>query len=127
MKNFTELAARILLGHMFLLAGINKITAYAGTQGYMEAMGIPGMLLPAVIALEIAGGLAIIVGFKTHWVAYGLAGFSAVAAVLFHADFSDQMQMIMFMKNWTIAGGLLMLAVHGAGKLSLDHKLKVSM
>jgi len=123
MKKFTELFARILLAHMFLLAGFNKITAYAGTQGYMETVGIPGMLLPAVIALEIAGALAIIVGFKTRWIAYGLAGFCIVTALLFHTDFADQMQMIMFMKNWTIAGGLLMLAVHGAGDLSLDHKL----
>lgn len=122
MTKITELVARILLGHMFLLSGISKISAYTGTQGYMEAMGIPGALLPAVIGLEIVGGLALMLGIKTRLIAYGLAGFSVGAAIIFHADFSDQIQMIMFMKNWTIAGGLLLLAVHGSGELSLERK-----
>ena len=123
MNKIIELAGRVLLGHIFLLAGINKISGYEGTAGYMEAMGVPGELLPLVIILEIVGGLALIIGFKTRWAALALAGFTAVAAVLFHADFSDQMQMILFMKNWAITGGLLMVYVYGAGELSLDRKL----
>ena len=123
MEKIIELAGRILLGHIFLLAGINKISAYEGTVGYMEAMGVPGVLLPLVIVLEIAGGLAVIAGFKTKWAALALAGFTVLAAVLFHADFSDQMQMILFMKNWAITGGLLLLYVYGAGDLSVDRKL----
>ncbi len=123
MNKVIELAGRILLGHIFLLAGINKISGYEGTAGYMEAMGVPGALLPLVIVLEIAGGLALIVGFKTKWAALALAGFTVLAAVLFHADFSDQTQMILFMKNWAITGGLLMVYVYGAGELSLDRKL----
>ena len=122
MSKFAELAGRVLLGHIFLLAGISKITAYEGTLGYMEAMGAPGILLPAVILLEIVGGLMVIVGFKTRVVASALAGFSIVAAVIFHADFSDQIQMILFMKNISIAGGLLLLVAHGSGKLSIDNK-----
>jgi putative oxidoreductase len=123
MNNIIELAGRVLLGHIFLLAGINKISSYEGTAGYMEAMGVPGMLLPLVIILEIVGGLALIIGFRTKWAALALAGFTVLAAVLFHADFSDQMQMILFMKNWAITGGLLLVYVYGAGELSLDRKL----
>jgi putative oxidoreductase len=112
--------ARILIAHIFLLSGLGKIGNYAGTQAYMEAMGAPGMLLPLVILLEVVGGLALIIGWQTRWAAFALAGFSIVAAVMFHADFADQMQMIMFTKNVAIAGGLLLLAAHGAGYFSLD-------
>ncbi len=69
MEKYTNLAGRILLAHIFLLAGINKITGYSGTQGYMEAMGVPGMLLPLVIILEIGGAVALIVGCQTRWAA----------------------------------------------------------
>ena len=124
MDKMTELLGRVLLGHIFLLAGINKIGGYESTQGYMEAMGVPGILLPLVIVLEVAGGLAIIVGFKAKWLAYALAGFSVVAGLIFHADFGDQTQMILFMKNMSIAGGLLLLATHGSGEWSLDAKLR---
>ena len=120
MRNYSLVAGRILLAAIFLLAGFNKIGGYAGTQGYMESMGVPGMLLPLVIVLEVGGGLAIIAGWQTRWVAYALAGFTILAGVLFHMDFSQQMQMIMFMKNLAIAGGLLILAEQGPGSLSLD-------
>jgi len=124
MTNLIELLARLFLGHIFLLAGINKIGAgYAGTAGYMDSVGVPGGLLPAVIALEIIGGLLVIVGFKVKWAAYALAGFTLVAAVIFHSNLADQMQMILFMKNISIAGGLMLLSVHGAGMLSVDSKL----
>lgn len=122
MQQNVNLIGRILIGHIFLLAGFNKVGNYAGTQAWMEAMGVPGALLPLVIALEIGGALAIILGWKTRWAAVALAGFSVIAAALFHADFADQMQMIMFMKNLAIAGGLLLLAANGAGALSLDER-----
>ena len=123
MDKVIELAGRLLLGHIFLLAGINKISAYQGTSGYMEAMGVPGMLLPLVIILEIGGGLALIIGLWTRWAALALAGFTVIAAILFHADFTDQTQMILFMKNWAITGGLLLVYVYGAGQISMDRKL----
>jgi putative oxidoreductase len=123
MDKVIELAARVLLGHIFLLAGINKVSAYEGTSGYMEAMGVPGMLLPLVIILEILGGLALIIGFRARWAALALAGFTVLAAILFHADFADQTQMILFMKNWAITGGLLLVYVYGAGEISLDRKM----
>lgn len=120
MDKMINLVARILLSHIFILAGVNKISGYAGTQGYMESMGVPGMLLPLVIILEIGGGLAILAGWQTRIAAYVLAGFTVLAAILFHSNLGDQMQMIMFMKNFAITGGLLLLAVNGAGAMSLD-------
>lgn len=122
-QNGVNLVARVLLAHIFLLAGINKITGYAGTQSYMESMGVPGALLPIVILLEVGGATALIAGFQTRLVAGALALFCVSTAVLFHTNFADQTQMIMFMKNLTMAGGLLMVVAYGAGALSVDAKL----
>ena len=121
MEKYTNLAGRILLAQLFLMAGLSKITGYAGTQGYMEAMGVPAALLPLVIALEVGGALALILGWQTRLTALALAGFSVVAAAIFHANLGDQMQMILFMKNFAIAGGLLVVASQNpAHSLSLD-------
>ncbi len=120
MEKSATLIGRVLLAHIFLLAGISKITGYEATAGWMEAMGVPGILLPAVILLEIGGGLALILGWHARLAALALAGFSIVAALIFHTDFADQMQMIMFMKNFAMAGGLLYIAALGAGAWSLD-------
>jgi putative oxidoreductase len=123
MEKISPLIARLFLGQIFLISGIGKIGAYEGTQSYMEAMGVPGALLPLVILLEIGGGLAVIIGWKTQWAAGALALFSLAAAVIFHNNFGDQMQMIMFMKNIAIAGGFMLLVAHGAGAYSIDdHK-----
>jgi putative oxidoreductase len=124
MNNVMNLAGRLLLAHIFLLAGINKIGQYAGTQGYMESMGIPGELLPLVILLEIGGALALIFGVQVRWAALGLAGFSIVSAILFHGNVADQVQQIMFMKNVALAGGLLFMAAVGAGEWSIDNRLR---
>ena len=92
----------------------------------MEAMGIPGGLLPLVILLEIGGALALIVGWQQRWAALALAGFSVIAAAVFHTNFGDQMQMIMFMKNLAIAGGLLVLAGQDVREtISIDGRLKM--
>ena len=117
--------ARVLLALMFVLAGYDKIGGYADTQGYMAAFGVPGMLLPLVILAELGGGLAIMAGFLTRISALALAAFTLVAAIVFHTDFSDGMQQILFMKNISITGGLLLLAVTGAGRFSLDQKLGI--
>jgi putative oxidoreductase len=122
-NNYGNLVGRFLISVMFLIAGISKITGYASTQGYMEAMGVPGALLPLVIILEVFGALAIIIGYKTKVIAFLLAGFSIVSALLFHNNFADQMQAALFMKNIAIAGGFLFLVVNGAGPLSIDNKI----
>lgn len=122
LRNVGELAGRILLSSLFVLSGVSKLGAYAGTEAYMSAMGIPSFLLPVVIATELLGGLAIAFGWKTRIAAFLLAGFSVVSALLFHNNFADQIQMIMFLKNISIAGGFLMLVANGAGALSLDHR-----
>lgn len=114
------LAGRILLAAIFVLSGLTKITGYAGTQQYMEAFGVPGALLPLVILAEVGLGLALIVGFQTRLAALGLAGFTLIAGFIFHSNFADQMQFILFMKNLSITGGLLAFAAVGAGALSLD-------
>lgn len=120
MERTLNLAGRVLLAHIFLISGWSKIGGYAGTQGYMESMGVPGALLPLVIAIEVLGAVALIVGFRTRWAALGLAAFSVVSAVIFHSNLADQMQMISFMKNFAMAGGLLILAQTGATAFSVD-------
>lgn len=111
---------RFLLALIFVQSGLTKITGYAATQGYMEAMGVPGVLLPLVIALEVLGGLAVMLGWQARIAAFLLAGFSLLSAVLFHANLGDPIQQIMFLKNLGLAGGFLMVVSHGAGAWSLD-------
>ena len=129
MNNLSTFAApigRLLLAMMFLMSGLSKIGNFAGTQGYMDAMGVPGALLPLAIALEVLGGLAIIIGWQTKIMSVALAGFCVVSAALFHNDFSNQSEMIMFMKNVTIAGGFLLLIAHGPGAYAFGHCVNFS-
>ena len=125
MKTFQDLAApagRILLALMFLTAGINKISGYAGMQGYMDSMGVPGALLPLVIALEVLGGITLMLGWHTRVTAFLLAGFTLLATLIFHSNLGDQTQMLFFLKNLSVAGGLLMVVSHGAGPYSIDNR-----
>jgi len=114
--------ARLMLALIFILAGIGKIMDPAGTAVYMQAMGVSSMLLWPTVALEILGGIAIAIGYKTPLAAIALALFSIAAAVLFHSNFGDKMQMILFMKNIAMAGGLLLLAAGGVTAYSVDKK-----
>ena len=115
-----SVVSRLMASAIFISAGISKLGAgYAGTQGYMAAVGVPGGLLPLVIALELGGGIALLLGFQTRLVALLLAGFCILSGLIFHSG-ADQMQQIMLMKNFAIAGGLLAFTVFGAGRLSLD-------
>lgn len=117
-----SLAGRAMIALIFILSGLSKLSAVVGTQGYMEAMGLPGFLIYPAILFEVGAGLAIIAGFQTRIVALLLAGFSLFTAFVFHNQLGDQMQFIMFMKNVAIAGGLLFLVRHGAGELSFDNR-----
>lgn len=122
LPNLAELLARVFLVTLFLLSGIGKLSAYEQTAGYMSAFGMPGALLPVVIGFEILASLAIIVGWKVRAVSLLLAGFTLVSALVFHANVADQTQMVMFLKNLSIAGGFLLLLVNGAGKFSVDSR-----
>ncbi|EDP0844439.1 DoxX family protein [Salmonella enterica subsp. enterica serovar Reading] len=117
------LIARILMPVLFITAGWGKISGYAGTQQYMEAMGVPGFLLPLTILLEFGGGLAILLGFLTRTTALFTAGFTLLTALIFHSNFAEGVNSLMFMKNLTIAGGFLLLALTGPGAFSLDRLL----
>jgi putative oxidoreductase len=112
-----SLIARVLMAYIFLVAGWGKITAYTATVGYMEAMGVPGALLPLTILVEFGGGLALLFGFQARFAALGLGVFSIITAFIFHGGAEDA---INFMKNFAMAGGLFFLMLHGAGKFSLD-------
>ena len=119
---FYSLGGRILIALIFVLAGLNKIGAIEGTQGYMEAMGVPGILIYPTILFEVGAGLAIMIGYQTRIVALALAGFCIVSAVIFHNNLGDQTQFVLFMKNFAMAGGFLFLARDGAGQLSFDNR-----
>lgn len=129
LEKFGPLIGRILIALLFVPAGIGKISGFSGTVGYIGSVGLPmpSVLAAGTIVVEVLGGLALLVGFKTRWAALILALFSLMAAVLFHgywAAAADQqmMQSINFYKNLAIAGGLLFVAVYGAGPLSMDGK-----
>ncbi|MCU1789699.1 DoxX family protein [Pectobacterium polaris] len=127
MKNLESTAlliARILMPILFIVAGYGKLgDAYAGTQQYMQAMGVPSFLLPLTILLELGGGLAVLFGLLTRTVALFTAGFTLLTALIFHSNFAEGMNQLMFMKNLTIAGGYLLLAVTGPGAFSIDRLL----
>ena len=125
MQNQTAIlaiAGRVLIAALFLLSGLGKIAAPAVTQGYIASAGLPAPLLGYLIAIiiEVGGGLLLMIGYQARGVALILAAFALATALVFHHDFVDQNQMIHFLKNIAIAGGLLQVAAFGAGSLSLD-------
>ena len=124
MINLIDLIGRILISVLFLLNGIFKISNYDGTIGWMESYGMPGIFLVPAIILEIAGPVLVIIGYKTKLTAGLLSLFCVATAIIFHNDFTDQMQFTSFLKNIALAGGFLILFVNGAKSLSLDNKLK---
>jgi putative oxidoreductase len=117
------LAGRLLLALIFVHEGWHIVGAFGGAAAYMQKFGVPGMLLPAVIVLELGGGLLIASGAFTRLVASGFAVFCVLTAVFFHSQFADGNQLLHFQKDLAIAGGFLVLAVSGPGKWSLDRYL----
>ena len=115
------LLARILMAYIFIVAGYGKLTAYSATVGYMEAMGVPGAMLPLTIFVELGGGLALLFGLQARLAAFGLGVFSIITAFLFHGGADDANN---FMKNIAMAGGLFYLMLYGAGKFSIDHAIE---
>lgn len=120
LQNISALTGRIFLSLLFILAGINKIGGYDATVQYMEINGVPGALLPLVIASEIGLGLAVALGIFSRLAALALAGFSILSALIFHSALGDQTQFILFMKNIAMAGGFAMVFAHGPGTFALD-------
>lgn len=120
--NAQLLVSRILMSLIFIMAGLSKIGAVGGTAGYMTSLGVPAASLTVwlVIALEILGGIAILVGFFTRYAAWALAAFCVATGFLAHFQPADQTQMISFMKNIAIAGGFIALSITGAGSFSVD-------
>ena len=123
MTNILDLVARVFISLIFLLSGINKIGNYEGTVGWMESLGMPGIFLIPAIILEIDAPILIMIGYKVKISAALLSVFCVATAIIFHSDFSDQMQFISFMKNIGLAGGFLFIVVNGAKDFSLDKKL----
>lgn len=113
---------RLLLALIFVLGGASKFGNLAGTGAYMETVGLPAILAGPAAAFELVAGLAILLGWQTRLVALLLAGFCVVTAALFHSNFGDQVQMIMFLKNLGLAGGFLTLYANGGGGMSLDSR-----
>ena len=124
MTNILDLIGRIFISLVFLLSGFNKIGNYEGTIGWMESFGMPGIFLIPTIILEVGAPILIIIGYKVKISAALLSLFCIATAVIFHNDFSNQMQFISFMKNIALAGGFLFLVVNGAKDFSLDKKFK---
>ncbi len=121
MKAYAPLVARVLLGLIFVVSGANKIASFEGTQQYMAEYGLPakGFLLVGATVVEVAGGLSIMLGYGARIGAAVLILFLIPATLIFHTDFSQQTQVVMFLKNLSIMGGLLLLAAHGPGSYSL--------
>ena len=124
MTNILDLLGRILISALFLLNGFFKINNYDGTVDWMESFGLPGILIIPAIILEIAGPILIIIGYKIRISAALLSVFCITTAVIFHTDFSNQMQFVSFFKNIGLAGGFLFLVIYGAKDFSLDKKFK---
>ena len=122
--HIVEILGRLLLSAIFLINGIGKIFNYEGTTQYMENFDVPGYLIIPAITVEILFPILLIIGYYTKFSALVLSLFTLALAIIFHTDFSNQMQLMSFLKNIAIAGGFLIIFVYGPGKYSIDHKLK---
>jgi len=120
--NLLAAVGRLLIALIFIASGLGKIAAPAATQGYIASVGLPLPMVSYLIAVlvELAGGIVILIGYQARVTGLVLAAFTLATAVIFHTNFADQNQMIHFLKNIAISGGLLQVAAFGAGALSLD-------
>ena len=120
-----EFFGRLFLSTLFLIEGIGKISTQEGVVMYMEVYGVPGILFLPALVVEILFPLLLILGYKTKWVASVMALFTFAVAIIFHTDFSEGMQMMLFLKDIAIAGGFMIVVAYGPGKISLDHYFKL--
>ena len=119
-----EFIGRVLLSSLFLVEGLKKISIQENVIMYMENYGVPGTLYFPATILEILFPLFLIVGYKTKWAASIMALFTFAVAIIFHTDFSEDMQLMLFLKDIAIAGGFMIVIAHGPGKISLDYYFK---
>jgi putative oxidoreductase len=123
--SYLAFAGRLLIGVPFAMSGLNKLAAYGATTAMIGAVGlpVPPLAYAVAVAVELGGGLLLIAGFQTRIVAIALALFSLATALSFHSNFADQNQMIHFLKNVMMAGGLLQVVAFGAGSFSIDSRV----
>ena len=122
--HIVEFFGRLLLSALFLIEGLGKISIQDDVIMYMEDYGVPGILFLPALVLEILFPLLLIVGYKTKWTAAVMALFTFTVAIIFHTDFSENMQLMLFLKDIAIAGGFMIIIVNGPGKISLDYYFK---
>jgi len=124
-QSVLPLVGRVLMASIFILSGLSKLAAAAATQGYIASAGLPAPVLAYVVAVavEVGGGLLLLVGYRARVVAAVLAVFTLATALAFHHAFGDQNQFIHFFKNLAMAGGLLQVVAFGAGTYSLDNRV----
>lgn len=126
-SSYISFVGRVLLSLIFIMSGAQKLGAHDATVQYITSVGMPMPSLAYIgaIVFELGGGLALLVGFQARIAAIALSVFTVLAAAYFHTNFADQIQMIMFLKNVTIIGGLLQIVAHGAGGFSIDNRGKL--
>ena len=122
--HIVEFFGRLFLSLLFLIEGLGKISIEQDVIMYMEDYGVPGILFLPALVLEILFPLILIAGYKTKWTASIMALFTFAVAIIFHTDFSEGMQMILFLKDIAIACGFMIIIANGPGKISLDYYFK---
>ena len=123
-KKYSPVIGRVLISLVFILSGIGKITDFGGYLGYMQAFNVPFTTFALIIAMaiELLGGISLLFGLKTKWVAWTLIIYTALLTLIFHTKLADPTQMVQFLKNLAIIGGLILIANYGPGQFSLDKK-----
>jgi putative oxidoreductase len=124
--NWVDAPARALMSLLFLISGVGKLAAVVPAQAYMEHYGVPGALIWPAAAWEIGGGILLLTGLWIQPLSILLAGWCLLTAAIFHTAWADQTQMIMFLKNMTMAGGFMILARAGAPGLGVDGKFSAA-
>jgi len=120
---YLPIVGRLMIGLPFAMSGVSKLGAYDATTGMISAVGLPfpPLAFAVAVAAELGGGLLLVAGYHARYVAAALALFSLATAMSFHNNFADQNQMIHFLKNVMITGGLLQIVAFGGGALSIDN------
>jgi putative oxidoreductase len=126
---YLPFVGRLMIGVPFAMSGLSKLGTYSATNGMIGAVGLPfpPLAFAVAVAVELGGGLLLIAGYRARYVAATLALFSLATAISFHSNFADQNEMIHFLKNVMMAGGLLQIAAFGAGALSIDNRRKAGV